>query len=605
MLPLFLVLVAPAFVLGMLTGAGPAAIVGAFAGLFAFISVAGGPLWSDLRALATWSPVLLVAACGPRLLAEGSRPAAFALILVLVLVAGLLPLVRPGLTTRGLGLGLLTLISYGLPMNGPVGALQLLVAVVSGLVVAALFRFVTGIADPHRPTREKAAALLDADADPDGATDGASSLTDAVDLWLRDGRPAWIAGVIAAASRARIALDGAQAAARRLPEPDRETAAIEQVRARAARVGDAVRAKKPATPETRVERPRSAALATAGEALDEIETRAAERDRTPVVVTERFTDRVRDGLAQGTGAWRSAQVRHALRTTLGVLLALLVSLSLRPGDALLTTLLMTTFAILQTSWDATLERARPKILGLVLGALLTVGILLTVPPALTLPIALVALVVGLGFITSRPVLGNAAMVCVSVGFNSSMRGLDPIDVLAEYGLLIVLAILIGLVAGYGVIPAHRPPTLRRRLDDAVTGTASALRALHDTHGSPDRVQTAGSWQAAVAARRALVPDHDRLTDDQTARLEQLRRGLDDVAALGALTARDPDADLAAIAEACDRLERGRAARLRPASGMLPALAEEVHGRWQALRADLAAPLDPSGGRGTAPTPLVS
>ncbi|MEJ2867808.1 FUSC family protein [Actinomycetospora sp. OC33-EN08] len=563
MLGLFVVLVVPAFALGLLFGAGPAAIVGAFAGLFSFIGVAGGPLWSDLRALAVSSPLLLVAACGPRLLAEWSRPAAFVLILAIVLVAGLLPLRRPGLTTLGLGLGLLTLISYGLPIGGGIPALQLVVATVAGLVVAALFRCVTGLRDPHGPARAKVAGLLD---EPEPSVAGA------VDLWLRDGRPTWLAAVITAAVRTRLALATADATVRRLPVEDRAAGdrAVEAVRERARSLAAAVRATRPSdeppgrtTPVPELEDP----VHAADDALDRVAELVVRRDRTPLADDDRAHHGLRSALAS-TDAWRSTQVRHAFRTTLGVLLVLLVSLALRPGDPLLPTLLMTTFSILQTSWDATLARARPKILGLLAGAAVAVAIILVLPKASLLPIALVALVLGLATITSRPTLGSAAMVCVSVGFSSSLRGLDPVDVLVEYGILMVVAVLVSVVVAFAVVPSRRRPDLRRRLEAAVAATAAALDALAED--SPDRTRAASAWRDAARARRDLVGEHDRLSDHQTEQLERIRLGLDDLALLATL--RGPDDGAASLVEARHRLETDVPGA---PSGVLPALADEV------------------------------
>jgi uncharacterized membrane protein YccC len=181
------------------------------------------------------SPVLLFAAVVPRLLGEVSRPAAIAIIVVIVFGAALLPLRGPRFVTVGLGLGMVTLFAYGIALTGPAGAWQLVIAAVTGLVIAVVLRVLFGIADPSKTTREKVAAVLDADA---------PAVGDALDTWLADGRPRWLGAALGAASRYRMALSSAEAIVR--PEPDEAaTDAIAALRARADDVAERLRAKKP------------------------------------------------------------------------------------------------------------------------------------------------------------------------------------------------------------------------------------------------------------------------------------------------------------------------------------------------------------------------
>ena len=115
---------------------------------------------------------------------------------------------------------------------------------------------------------------------------------------------------------------------------------------------------------------------------------------------------------------QSIQVRHALRTALAVLLMLLITSGLERGDPLVSTALLATFSILQASWSDTAIKTRNKIVGVVTGSLAVAVILLVVPSSYLTAVAAVALCLGLWYIVTRPALGSAFMVIVSVGFNS-------------------------------------------------------------------------------------------------------------------------------------------------------------------------------------------
>lgn len=569
MLRLFGILVVPTVVIGLLTGVGAIAIVGGFVALFAYIGVAAGPLWPDLRTLAALSPLLALAAIVPRTLADVSRPAAFAVILVLVGVAALLPLWRRHLATSGLGVGLATLISYGLPVTGDL--VHLVLAVALGLGVTAAFRLLSGVRDPHRPTREAVAALLDADE---------PSLTDAVDVWLRDGRPVWLGRVLEAAVAVRLALAALDAGDRHhglVLAHGASEGELTRLRERAQRLAERVR-----EPEGGATPGRGGAPGSLDAVLAEAETATAARDATAATPPADLRTRLDRAVSLRTAPWRDAQVRHALRTVVGVALALGVSLLLAPGDPLRVLLLMTTFSILQTSWSATLERARPRIAGMAIGAVLTAVLVLLLPGQALIGVALVALLVGLGNVTTRPVLGYSVLVCVSVGFATSLRGFDPWATLAEYAVLVVVAVAIGVVVGFAVVPGLKPPPLRARLDDAVAATARALRELPASRSS--HPWSAPSWQEAQRAREQLTGEG--LDDERAEHLDRLRVGLGDLGVLAVLAARTPS-DRHDLIDAADRLEHGRAAGPvgdpdAPARRVLSVLAEELHRERRAL-----------------------
>ncbi|MEV6902617.1 FUSC family protein [Amycolatopsis sp. NPDC051372] len=82
--------------------------------------------------------------------------------------------------------------------------------------------------------------------------------------------------------------------------------------------------------------------------------------------------------AAGALSWRSAQLRHAVRCALGMLLAVVIA-SLRPGDPLTVSFLMTTFAIMQPEWRDTLAKVWQRVAGSVAGAVVLVLALWLLP----------------------------------------------------------------------------------------------------------------------------------------------------------------------------------------------------------------------------------
>ena len=249
-----------------------------------------------------------------------------------------------------------------------------------------------------------------------------------------------------------------------------------------------------------------------------------------------------------SGRWRSIHVRHAFRTAFGLLVMLVVTSGLEPGDPLVSTVLLTTFAILQASWRDTLAKARNKVIGVVAGSAAVGVILVTVPERYLVAIAAVALILGLWYITSRPALGAGFMVVVSVGFNAVTRDLDPGDLLVQYVALTACAVAVGLVLGFAVVPSFRPAPLRERVESATEATTAVLRAAASAT-RPSVPELLALHRDAVQKQDELVPDHEHLDDRQLAELERLRSGLRDLTTW--LDTARPDR--AALARAVDLL----------------------------------------------------
>jgi len=545
------IVVVPAVVVADGFDAGPAAIIGGLVGLFSLVALMGGPLRADLRAASLTVPLLLFGAIVPRLLTEVSRPAAIALVVVIGFVAALLPLRGPRYSNAGLGLGMTTLYSYAYATHGAADHRQVIGAAVAGVVVALLVRVLLGISDPSKPTREQVAHVLVAD-------DAAAATTTAFDTWLHDGRQRWLARALEGASRYRLALRQAELTASGDPGD------LAALRSRAEELADQLRAKHPPAPDgtpTGASTAPRVATGPAGTALDSVEQALRARDTTSVVLDRGDRHELRDAVLHPSGRWRSIQVRHAFRTAFGLLVMLVVTAGLEPGDPLVSTVLLTTFSILQASWRDTLAKVRNKVIGVVAGSAAVAVILLTVPERYLTAIAAVALALGLWYIVSRPALGAGFMVVVSVGFNAVTRDLDPGDLLVQYVALTACAVVVGLVLGFAVVPAFRPAPLRERVAAATEATAAVLRAAAAA-ARPSVPELVALHRDASQKQDELVPDRERLDERQLAELERLRAGLRDLTTL--LDTSTPDR--AALGRAVELLAAGQAGQVDGADG---------------------------------------
>lgn len=512
---LMIIVVLPSVLLADAWGAGAAGIIGGLTGMFSLVAFMGGPLRADLRVAAVMGPLLIFAAAVPRLVAEASRPAAIALVVLLTFVAALLPLIGPRFGNAGMGLGMTTMFGYGYAPAGGADHQQVIAAAVAGVAVALVLRILMGISDPSKPTREQVAEVLVAK-DPSAAT------ATAFGTWLSDGRQRWLAGALEGASRYRLALHTAELAGGSVDDAG--------LRGRAHELADQLKAKprkdKPAAPSS----PSPAAavaqtpLADAALGLDAVEQAMLKHDTTAVQLDRDRRHQLQDAVLHPSARVQSIQVRHAFRTALAVLVMLVITSGLERGDPLVSTVLLTTFGILQASWGDTVTKARNKVIGLVSGSLTVAVVLLVVPSRYLIAVAAVALCLGLWYIVSRPALGGAFMVIVSVGFNSVTRDLNAVDLLVQYVGLTLAAVLVGGVLGFVVVPGFRPAPLRRRIEAAIEATGAALRAASDGANRPQPEEIA-LLRDAVRMQDELVPDRDRLDDRQLAELDALRNGL--------------------------------------------------------------------------------
>ncbi|MFE6616947.1 FUSC family protein [Amycolatopsis sp. NPDC057786] len=490
--------------LGFVLGLGNAAVLAALTALFCLMAAVGGPLRADLRLLAWFAPALVLAVGVPRLLGAVSQWAAIALLVAIVVVAGLLPVLGARFVTVGLGLGMASLFGYGFQLTGTASAGQILGAPALAVGVVILLRVAMGAKDPAKPTRDALADAL--------AAGSSETQERAARLWLADRPRRWTGRVLGGMFRYRAAA-GLLEIRRRQLNSNEIGETLADAKEEAARLADAVRS--PAAPDevepVRRKEPTELPGATARlvsalwESLETIRAAAAERDESRVDVPNGLRKELRRIELSGAFSWRSAQFRHALRCGLGVGLALVVA-GFRPGDPLTVSFLLGTFAIMQPEWRDSLSKAWQRIGGSLGGAVVLTLVLWLLPQGFLLPIGLVALLGGFSVMRTRPAIFNGCMVLMSVGMNATTRHLDPRYVLVEYLLLMVLAGAIALLFGFAAIPGVPKPGPAERFESAVAATRALLGSVAGKlRGEDVDPRTLGrEFRAAAVAHHGLL-----------------------------------------------------------------------------------------------------
>ncbi|MFE0026825.1 FUSC family protein [Amycolatopsis sp. NPDC059021] len=546
--------------LGIAAGLGSAAVLAGLVALFCFIAAFGGPLRADLRLLAVFAPAMILGVAGPRLLAGVSEAAAIALLCAVVFAAGLLPALGTRYVTVGLGLGMSAVFGYGFRMTGSANAAQIIAAPALAVGAVLVLRLLLGLRDPGKPTREALADAL--------AGEG-SSASDAARLWLADRPVTWTARVFGATLRYRTARGLLTARRRALDETQRD--AVDRILAGAAetaeQIAGAIRPRSAMDSPQEIERidadvelPGETAKVVDGlwSALEVATAAAHERDTSTVDVPAKLRRTVLRTELEGALSWRSAQLRHAVRCALGMAVALVVAAQ-RPGDPLTVSFLMATFAIMQPEWRDSLAKGRQRIGGTVAGAVVLALLAWLLPPSALMPAGLLAALAGFPFLKTRPVVFTASMVVLSVGLNAERGHLDPGGLLAEYALLILLAVAIGLLFGFAAVPGVRKPPPAERFATAVSAVsalfaeaAAAIRA-----GSPDPRALATRFRTAARTAQDLVtgePGAVPLTPAQRDTVDETDESLRGLTAAAVAMLLNPSPVLADAAESVAREE---------------------------------------------------
>ncbi|MDT7675522.1 MAG: hypothetical protein QOD82_3424, partial [Pseudonocardiales bacterium] len=396
--------------LGFLVGLGSLAILAGLTAMFCLMAAFGGSLAADLRLLAWFGPVLVLAVGVPRLLGEFSQWAAVALLVVIVFLVCLVPVLGPRYVTVGMGLGMAAVFSYGLKSIGVGSVVQIFGAPALAFVVVLALRVVSGARDPSAPLRTAFADALTAGT--------GTAQENATRLWFADRPRRWTSGVMNGIFRYRNAAEVLNSRRRLLTGPvgDDIEQLLDAASAEAARLAEAIRPKEPPEPldpvrrrESRIRLPGATRqlVTSMWQGLELVQASTADRDASRLDMPPGMG---RDWLltaVRGAFDWHSVQLRHAIRCALGMLVALVVA-SFLPGNPFVVAFLLATFAIMQPQWQDTLTKAWQRVAGALAGAAaLALALwLLELPQAVLVAVGIVSLLVGFYYMQSKPVLGN-------------------------------------------------------------------------------------------------------------------------------------------------------------------------------------------------------
>jgi len=481
----------PAYALATLFGAGSVAMIAMMVSLFTFISIIGGSLLSDVKTAAVVAPLIFVAATVPRLVSEWNAVAGAVAACAFMLVVVLLPLHDGRLGNARMGAGMAVIFSYAMTLPGEFDAAQFAVAIAVAVAWPVLLRLVMGARDPDKATRESIAGLLDAK-EPD--------LEGALHAWLLGGRKLWQAEVISAACRSR----GGVHMLRMLGHADgRFVGLIAQYAAAAGQVADQVRAKAPDEnrrldlPETCLE---GEAGRLAGQVADGLVDALEAATARPAGATTRPS---RESLRAIAGKpllrERKVQIAHAARTFIGMSAMIVLTTALLPaGSSLKASALLCTFAILQSSWHATLAKSKARIVGVSAGMVASAVLTAVLPPDALLPVAMACMLLGMWFMLSNPTLAYFFMAVMSIGMAVGTRGVDPGSYIAEYLVVIAAAIGVGVIGGFVLVRPVPHPTLRESVGTLWRAVICVLETLRDNADRPIVLTEAFAEYSAAA-----------------------------------------------------------------------------------------------------------
>lgn len=481
-------------------GFGASGVIAGYTAMFFVLGGGGGSLRAGLRKAAWFGPLMALSVSIPRILVEDHRWVALALACVVVFIACLLPALGPDYTLSSLTLGFSALM--GLAVQTQTGApWQTVCAAFVGVASVVVLRTLMSIRDPSAATRQLAAATLTAD-DP--------GFGQAYDTWLHDRSVRWIGEVLHGALGYRfvqqeLAPEEAAAAA------TAAKTAAQGVAARAAGSSPAASA-APTCPPTDASAAAGAAEPHASDAwraargyLDRVEDAARDRDERRSDGASAARHALTVARLRSVLTWRSQILQHAVRTTVGTLLVFLIAWgTVGPHDPLVISMSMAAFAIMQIGWAESLRKARDRVLGVALGAVLAALALWLLPHSWLLPVAMVAAVLGMALVLTNQVWSVGCFVVLSIGMNVSTRGLDPARTVVEYIVLLAVAVGIGLLLGFVILPRARPEPAAVRIR-AVCSTAADLLRAQGVRVAGERAARAEGTADSGSVRGDLMP----------------------------------------------------------------------------------------------------
>ena len=467
----------PAYALATLFGAGSVAMIAMMVSLFAFISITGGSLLADMKTAAAVAPLIFVAATVPRLVSEWNAVAGAVAACACMLVVALLPLHDERLGNARMGAGMAVIFSYAMTLPGEFDAAHFVVAIAVAVAWPVLLRLVVGARDPDKATREGIAGLLDA---------GEPDLEGVLHAWLLGGRKLWQAKVISAACRSRAGVHMLRLIGR---DDVRFARIAAQYADAAARVASQVRAKVPdlsrrlVLPDAHLEGEAARMSDQAADGL--VEAHKAATARPTGVTTRPSRESLRAIAGKPLLRERKVQIAHAARTFIGMSVMIALTTALLPaGSSLKASALLCSFAILQSSWHATLAKSKARIVGVSAGMLASIVLTAVLPTQAMLPVAMACMLLGMWFMLSNPTVAYFFMAVMSIGMAVGTRGVDPGSYIVEYLVVIAAAITVGVIGGFAVVRPVPHPTVRESVDTLWSAVLCVLETLRDNADRP-------------------------------------------------------------------------------------------------------------------------
>ncbi|MCS5717725.1 hypothetical protein N1027_06205 [Herbiconiux sp. CPCC 205763] len=217
--------------------------------------------------------------------------------------------------------------------------------------------------------------------------------------------------------------------------------------------------------------------------LDRIEAANLRRDNTRIRLPRKVTQTLLFGGTRSLLSWESAALRHALRVTVGISVALPLA-ALLPYPSLHLALLAVSWGTLQPAFHDTVARIIQRVVGVLLGAGVTILLAAIVPTPVLLSVGGAAIVLGSAFIFTRRWIFYACSLILSVGAGAATLRTDTAEYAAQYLVAVGLGLGIGVVFGSVVVPWQRRRTATDSLEAAIAATRELIRAELDTRAAP-------------------------------------------------------------------------------------------------------------------------
>lgn len=254
------------------------------------------------------------------------------------------------------------------------------------------------------------------------------------------------------------------------------------------------------------------------QSLERARIASLKRDSTPVTIAK-LPGTSFWNTCRALFSWDSSILRHALRSSFVVLVALIIA-SLNWGNALNSTFLCATFVMIQPTQLGTAANALQRIASAIFGVGIAAGLALFLPPRVLVPLALLALLIAFPFMFRNRVIYYAMLAAMTLLLGFSTKSLSVSTGLLAYLLYIVIAAVIALFF-IMVIPRAEPNAVKRIQKAIVTVQnllLSVSKALNGVEGSASRIR-----DDYILAARAVQNVH--ATVDQLTKVSQQRRDL--------------------------------------------------------------------------------